>query len=75
VLKIVQRRGFAAEQRERRIVSGEFGKQYLDGDRVAGLNRVPLVDLTHPAGCDQVIDLIDAVEPRAGRKPVPRCLE
>ena len=30
VLQIVQRRGFAAEQRERGIVSGEVGQQHLD---------------------------------------------
>ena len=67
VLQVVQRRRLLAEQRERRLVLGELGQHQLDRDRVAGLDRVALVDLAHAAGADQLVDLVDAVEPRARR--------
>ena len=69
VLKIVQGRGFAAEQSERCVIFGKLRKQHLDGDDVAGLHRVSFVDLAHAARSDQMIDLVDSVEPCAGGEP------
>ena len=58
----MQRGGFLAKQRHGRFVLGQFRQHQLDGDGVAGLDRVALVDLAHAAGRNDLVDLIDAVQ-------------
>jgi hypothetical protein len=69
VLEIVQGGGFLAKQGERRFVFDQFSQHHLDGHRISGLDGVAFVDLAHAAGADLALDLIDAVEPRAGGNP------
>ena len=72
VLQVVQGGGFPSKQRERGFVLGQFRQHQLDRDRVAGLDGVALVDFSHAADADLAVDLIDAIEARAGRDPRPR---
>src|SRR5215467_11380576 len=68
VMDVVQRRGFLAKQRQRGRVVGEVGAHHLDGDRIAGFDRVATIDLAHAAGCNAQVDLEDAIQARAGRE-------
>ena len=69
VREVVEDGGFLAEERERRLVLRHLRADHLDGERVAGLDVVALVDLSHAAGADRRVDLEDAVQPRA--RPAP----
>ena len=71
VVEVVQRRRFLAEQRERGLVLRHLRADRLDRDRIAGLDGAALVDLAHAADRDQTLDLVDAVEPRAGADARP----
>ena len=44
---------------------GEFRQHDLDRDVIAGLDVVAAIDLAHAAGCDALVELVDAAELRA----------
>ena len=65
VRQMVEDRGFLAEQRQDRLVAGEFRQDDLDRDVVAGLDVVAAIDLAHAAGRDAFVEFVDAAELRA----------
>jgi hypothetical protein len=65
--EVKQNPGFLAEQLQNQLILGEFRKDDLDGERIAGLDVVALEHLAHAADADQRIDLVNAIELRTGR--------
>src|SRR5262245_62677766 len=63
----MQGRSLLAEQREGGFVLDELAEHHLDGDWISGLDGMALVNLAHAPGADLTLDLVNAVEPRAGR--------
>ncbi len=60
-VRVVDARGglrLAAEPRLERLVDGHVVRQHLERDDPVGLGVVGLVDLTHPALADQLLELI-----------------
>ncbi len=72
VIEIMERRGFLAEQSQSRFGLGHIGADQFDGDDVACLNRVALVDFAHAARGDGLVDLVDAVQLSPRRDDRPR---
>ncbi|HEY4924656.1 MAG TPA: hypothetical protein VII20_09605 [Roseiarcus sp.] len=62
MLKIVQSRRFAAEQREHVFITRQFRQDHFDRDEVAGLDVESFVDFSHAALRKQRLDFVHAVE-------------
>ncbi len=72
VLEIVKDRGLAPEQLENVGTARKLRSNHLDRDRIAGLDIEALVDLSHTALGDELFDLIDAIQARAGSHAAAR---
>ena len=70
--EIVECRRLLPKQRKRSFIFAHFGQQHFDCDGSAGLNFVALVDFTHSADADHMVDFVDTVESSSSRDPVMR---
>jgi hypothetical protein len=57
-----------SEKRERRFIIGEVTAQNLDCNGITTLDFVAFVNFSHAASAQVLVDLVDAIEPRPGRK-------